>query len=107
MFGIANQLLAVVALALVTTLLVNTGRGRYAPVTLLPMLFVTSTTMTAGVEMCERFMSRGDWVGFLNLGLTLFVMISVALVLLMAASRWVAVWSGMVPARQESVTEGA
>ena len=30
MFGIANQLLAVMALALVTTLLVNTGRGRYA-----------------------------------------------------------------------------
>src|SRR5213592_2094792 len=51
MFGIANQLLAVLALALVTTLLVNTGKGRYAPVTLLPMLFVTATTMTAGVQM--------------------------------------------------------
>src|SRR5262249_52845314 len=33
MFGIANQLLAVVALTLVTTLLINSGRGRYAPVT--------------------------------------------------------------------------
>src|SRR5438477_58413 len=51
MFGIANQLLAVLALALVTTLLVNTGRGRYAAVTLLPMLFVVSTTVTAGVQM--------------------------------------------------------
>src|SRR5205823_8180543 len=47
MFGIANQLLAAVALALVTTLLINTGRARYAPVTILPMLFVTATTMTA------------------------------------------------------------
>ena len=37
MFGIANQLLAVVALALVTTWLVNTGRARYAPLTILPM----------------------------------------------------------------------
>ena len=35
MFGIANQLLAVIALALVTTWLVNAGRGRYAPVTLI------------------------------------------------------------------------
>src|SRR5205823_12595825 len=51
MFGIANQLLAVVALALITTLLINSGRGRYAPVTLLPMLFVTATTMTAGVKL--------------------------------------------------------
>src|SRR5215831_11352840 len=45
MFGIANQLLAVLALCLVTTLLINTGRGKYAPITLLPMLFVTATTM--------------------------------------------------------------
>src|SRR5207248_5778298 len=51
MFGIANQLLPVLALAVVTTLLVNTGRARYAPLTLLPMLFVTATTMTAGAEM--------------------------------------------------------
>src|SRR5262249_40200548 len=37
MFGIANQLLAVIALCIVTTLLVNSGRAKYALVTLLPM----------------------------------------------------------------------
>jgi carbon starvation protein len=51
MFGIANQLLAVLALALVTTWLVNNGRSRFAPVTILPMLFVCSTTLTASTEM--------------------------------------------------------
>src|SRR5712692_7512346 len=51
MFGIANQLLAVLALALITTLLINSGRARYAPITLLPMLFVTATTLTAGSQM--------------------------------------------------------
>src|SRR5437763_3111268 len=56
MFGIANQLLAVVALALVTTLLINSGRQRYALVTLLPMLFVTSTTLTAGYQMAHLWM---------------------------------------------------
>src|SRR6202035_2737516 len=55
MFGIANQLLAVLALCLVTTMLVNSGRGRYAPITLLPMLFVTATTMSAGVIMAGNF----------------------------------------------------
>ena len=40
MFGIANQLLAVLALALVTTWLINSGRKRYAWVTIVPMLFV-------------------------------------------------------------------
>jgi len=103
MFGIANQLLAVLALCLVTTLLINSGRGRYAWVTLLPMLFVTATTMTAGVSMSGQFwrmMEGGQAVrGSMNLALTLFVMVSVALVMLLAASRWFGVWSGMVTPR--------
>src|SRR5206468_4653037 len=78
MFGIANQLLAVLALALVTTWLVNAGRGRYAPVTVLPMLFVTATTMTAGTQMVmTRFPAMIDagekFRGWLNIALTLFV----------------------------------
>jgi carbon starvation protein len=99
MFGIANQLLAVLALCLVTTMLVNSGRGRYAPLTLLPMLWVTTTTMSAGGIMSLRFMAEiqgGNWVGLLNLGLTLFVIVSVSVVMLIAASRWAAVAFGMV-----------
>ncbi len=104
MFGIANQLLAVLALCLVTTMLVNSGRGKYAPVTLLPMLFVTTTTMTAGVRMAQRFtddMRGGNAAGALNLGLTLFVMISVGAILLLAVSRWVGVMMGMVPLKKK------
>src|SRR5206468_11387880 len=79
MFGIANQLLAVIALCLVTTLLINTGRARYAPITLLPMLFVTTTTMTAGARMIPQFVHLtqvGQWStlkGVLNVSLTVFV----------------------------------
>jgi carbon starvation protein len=103
MFGIANQLLAVLALCLVTTLLVNTGRGRYAPITLVPMLFVTATTMSAGVLLAGRF---SGWIvngpvlrGTLNLGLTLFVMVSVGFILLLAASRWIGMAGGMLKPR--------
>ncbi len=109
MFGIANQLLAVIALCLVTTLLINTGRARYAPVTLVPMLFVTTTTMTAGTQMIQGFLARmhtGDWTvlrGMLNVSLTVFVMTSVGALLLIAAGRWVAVLGGLVPARKEKV----
>jgi carbon starvation protein len=97
MFGIANQLLAVIALCLVTTLLVNTGRGRYAPITLLPMLFVIATTMTAAGEMIPQFVKLvqvGQWSllkGGLNIGLTVFVTACVWMLLLIAAGRWIAV----------------
>jgi carbon starvation protein len=83
MFGIANQLLAVLALALVTTWLVNTGRGRYAWVTVPPMLFVTVTTLTAGSIMTYK-----QQFSPLNLALVLFVIISVFTVVVMAVGRW-------------------
>ncbi|MFT3881530.1 MAG: carbon starvation protein A [Gemmatales bacterium] len=88
MFGIANQLLAVAALAVVTSMLVNRGKGRYAWLTLLPMLFVTTTTMYAGSLLIRRFMTTDNW---LNFGLTLFVMTTVGLLLLIAAAHWLKV----------------
>jgi carbon starvation protein len=105
MFGIANQLLAVLALAVVTTLLINTGRARYAPLTILPMLFVTATTMTAGAEMVgfqfPAMIQAGQvWKGYLNIALTVFVMASVGTLLLLAVSRWVVVLGGAVPTRR-------
>jgi carbon starvation protein len=55
MFGIANQLLAGIALCVVTTLLIQNGRGRYAWVTVLPMVFVLTTTLTASAQMLMKF----------------------------------------------------
>jgi carbon starvation protein len=113
MFGIANQLLAVLALCLVTTLLINTGRAKYAPITLVPMVFVTSTTMSAGVIMVGTFAKHPSRVtGILNMSLTVFVMASVAFILLWAASRWIAVMRGVIPIKPEEpplppVPEGA
>jgi carbon starvation protein len=95
MFGIANQGLAVLALALVTTWLVNSGRGRLAWVTALPMLFVLSTTTSAAAIMVTvRFpaMIRDGRVlaGSLNIALTLFVVTTVGIVVLWALARWLA-----------------
>jgi len=49
LFGVANQLLAVVALAVATTLVINIGRQKYVWITFLPLCFLSVTTLTAGV----------------------------------------------------------
>lgn len=107
MFGIANQLLAVLALALVTTLLVNTGRGRWAFVTILPMLFVVATTMTAAVQMVTiqfpaRIAAGQQVTGILSLVMTVVVVLLVMTLLLLAVSRWLLVWRGLAPVRPEA-----
>jgi carbon starvation protein len=47
-FGVANQLLAVIALSLGTTVLIKMGRKRYAWVTAAPLAWLLAVTMTAG-----------------------------------------------------------
>jgi carbon starvation protein len=107
MFGMANQLLAVIALAVVTTGLVNAGRGRYAAVTLLPMLFVATTTTTTGYyEITGKFWNmikagQGEVLrGWLNIGLTLMLLVCAAVILGTAMMRWIA-GPGAGPARLE------
>jgi carbon starvation protein len=77
--------------------MVNSGRGRYAPITLIPMLFVTATTMTAGANLIgyqfPAIINAGEfWKGWLSTGFALFVMTCVGTLLLIAAARWVSVW---------------
>jgi carbon starvation protein len=80
MFGIANQLLAVIALCVGTTVLVNMGKARYAWVTFLPMAFVATTTLTAGWQsIWLNFLPLAAQpgkavIGYLNAGLTVVMM---------------------------------
>jgi carbon starvation protein len=76
MFGVANQMLAVIALAIAAVYLVNSGRGRFAWVVVLPMAAVFTTTSSAAVLMLtgqiDGIRTQLGNTGFTLLNTTLF-----------------------------------
>jgi carbon starvation protein len=55
MFGVANQLLAAIALGIGTTIILKAGLAKYAWVTLVPMCFMFATTLTAAWKLAAIF----------------------------------------------------
>ena len=62
LFGISNQLLAVVAFSVATTIVIQLKRGRYAWVTLAPLAWLCSVTFSAA---WAKVTSRDPHIGFL------------------------------------------
>ncbi|HEY6122440.1 MAG TPA: carbon starvation CstA family protein [Pyrinomonadaceae bacterium] len=111
MFGIANQLLAAVALCVATTVIINSGRAKYAWVTIMPLLFVASTTLVAGWESITDIFwplsQNADTAiqGYINTFLTAIIMFAAVIILVDSIRRWTGF--GKRPARiQELAPEG-
>jgi len=104
MFGVANQMLAVIALAVISVYLVNEGKEKYLWVTVLPMMLVMTTTSTAAVEILSGKLDGlraakavkvdADWAlirGSVITGALLVAMLSCTLVILAAAAWRIAI----------------
>jgi carbon starvation protein len=109
MLGISNQLLACIALCAATTISINRGRARYAPVTLLPMLFVAAATETAGYQLIRdqfypKLILSGQpdkvFQGYLLSTLCVIAMSSLVFIFIDSLRRWTGTRSGSEPAVQ-------
>jgi carbon starvation protein len=95
MFGTANQLLATIALTIGTSFIINRGRKKYAWVTILPMVFVGVTTMTAAYLNIKNIyipqVKEASTLvpGLINLVLTISIMICVLVIVYNAVPKWI------------------
>ena len=58
MFGVSNQLLAAIALGVGTTVIIKYDKVKYIWVTLLPMVFMFATTLTAAWQLFFMFRNK-------------------------------------------------
>ncbi len=103
-FGIANQLLAVIAFCLGTTLIIKMGRTRYAWTTLCPMLFLTVVTFSAGLikifspsslgflwsarDAAVKGNARAEFNNYFDAGITAVFLLFVTIIVLGCAREW-------------------
>ncbi len=120
LFGIANQLLATVALCVATTIIIKMHRAKYAAVTLVPLAWLVAVTFTAswhkvfdpspriGFLAQARVLAAGPTTtatghlifnNRLDAAVTAGLVLMVALVLIESARQWIAVLSGREQAR--------
>ena len=94
MFGIANQLLASVALCVATTMIINSGKAKYSWVTILPLSFVGSTTLVAGWKSITDIFwpltqkPETAMQGYINVSLTAIIMIAAIVILIDSIRGW-------------------
>jgi carbon starvation protein len=108
LFGIANQLLAAIALCVSTTIIIKMGKIRYSWVTVAPLIFLSVATLTAGwqkvfsIDPALGFLAHARSLGTsaapdvarlifndnLDAALCIFFMLVVVVVIIASAREW-------------------
>lgn len=108
MFGVANQLLAVIALSVGTTyLLANASRKSFGLVTAVPFLFMLAVTFTAGIQnIVNIYLPQRTASARINIFLTVSMLLLVSIIALEGMRNWAAVIAGRRRVRAGAPAEG-
>ena len=123
-FGIGNQLLAVIAFCLGTTVLIKMGRARYCWTTVVPLCFLVVVTFTAGImkifspiakgfipdiqALQQKIATTTDPLilhklhrslvnGYVDVGITVFFLCGVAIIVTSCVVEWMKLLRGSQP----------
>ncbi len=108
MFGVANQLLSAIALAIGTTFIMKRTKPVYGLVTFLPFLFMIATTATAGVmNIFDNYLPRGDMQGYINVALTVIMLALACVITATTAASWLKILRGTARRDQENLPSGS
>lgn len=115
MFGVANQLLAAIAFSIGTTLIIKSGKLKYAWVTFVPMVFMFTTTFTAAWQLIFIFRAKAaqakSAADAFNFNLDAFLVALMGLlaviVLVDVLYKWYAFLSGKTPMTSSETVEYA
>jgi carbon starvation protein len=87
LFGVSNQLLAAVTLAIGTSFIYRHGRGRYAWVTMIPCIIMSLITVDADYEnIFYNYIPDGKW---LLVTISVIMLILDAIVMIEAVKSWI------------------
>ncbi|WP_003540357.1 carbon starvation CstA family protein [Desulfotomaculum nigrificans] len=87
LFGVANQLLGTMALAIGTTMIIRNGKARYAWTTVVPMTFLAVTTLAAGyLNIFTNYLPKGNT---LLATLSAIMMVLVVVVIVDSVRNWI------------------
>lgn len=99
MFGVANQLLATLALLVGTVYIVkHTKKFVYGLITFLPALFMFATTVTAGImNITDNYLPKNNFQGKLNAVLSAVMIVLVVIIFVEALKKIYQLYRGLSP----------